>query len=341
MSEGMFNINKKYAENALDKRSMFARDFTLLLMYFALHGQEIPDELKSAQEAIGTASFKDLTLRLPKYLAQKDIKESGAYLLAALAELHFSFFHLFNSMTSIVQAFYRLAGFLLTLVGNLILFPVNMAYGALDWLGLQGALTYFKHSRHEKFTERLNRASFVSLAISFITLPVRLAFGLVEALQEPLHLYDFWVKGAVDAYHERQNHEISRPVYAAKLFLHAFKVVCTLGAVLSIVGITAIPFISKGFDYLGKIAYAFIGTKELIPYHRYIFDMPLKGLQQTLVGVESGIKQVTGIHYSHMSQHTNAHDAIKLGFESSLTKGAALLPMEKGYRPVDIRPTRS
>lgn len=327
-------INGVYARKALENRSMFRRDFTVLLMYFASRSsQRIDGDLTSAYQAVGKARFTDLFFKLPAYYAKKELKGTTHKLSRAFRNTDWS------SLLSLTYFAYRLVCVPLTAIAALLMFPVNMAYGALDWLGLQGALAYFEHSTHKNAQNKLNRATYVSLAISIVTLPIRLAFGLIEALQEPLHLYDFWIKGAVDAYHERKNHETSKPVYAAKLFLHGFKVICTLGAVLSIVGITAIPFISKGFDYLGKVAYAFIGTKELIPYHKYIFDMPLKGLQHSLVGVETGFKELTGVHYSHMSQHTNAKDAIKLGFESALTKGAGLLPMERNYRPIDLKPS--
>lgn len=334
-----FNINKAYADNALEKRSMFQRDFTVLLMALAtLDPHQVPAELEEAHNAIGNASFSDLFWKLPKYFFNKTLKKSaGSFMKAAVGLLSFDLspMNLLEDIYLIVNFVYRLICLPMSLIGAMLLFPVNMAYGALDWLGLQGALAFFKHSKNENDAQKINRSTWLSFGISIITIPVRLAFGLIEAIQEPFHLYDFWVKGAVDAMQERENHEISKGVFAIKLFLHAFKVICTLGAILTIVGITAIPFISKGFDYLGKVAYGFLDVKNFIPKHKYIFDMPIKGLKHTLVQAETLAANVTGLHYSHASKHANTDIAVKLGFESALTKGAGLLPMKDGYTPGD------
>ena len=72
MSRNSFTINKAYAENALEKRSMFQRDFTVLLMYFAtLANNNVPEDLKAIHSVIGQAGFKDLIWKLPNTFSPK------------------------------------------------------------------------------------------------------------------------------------------------------------------------------------------------------------------------------------------------------------------------------
>jgi hypothetical protein len=165
----------------------------------------------------------------------------------------------------------------------------------------------------------------------FWTIPLRLPVGLLEAFQEPLHLKDFWWKGGADAYDDYKTGEISGRVFVAKMALHTFKVVCTLGAVMSIVGLTVGPVMR----FLSQTAHWLIHTKDLLP-NAHLLERPVNVLSDAIVGVEKGLCKITGVHYSYVSMRTNADKAIELGFESCLTKGAAMLPREDGHGPMDF-----
>jgi hypothetical protein len=319
-----FVINKDYAENALEKRSMFQRDYYILLMYFALTPKnQVPKELKAVRAAIRQARLSDLVIRLSVHTAMQTLKHSWD-----------NFINAWNDRTNQFMPFsimFRALCLPFSFLGTLIMLPVNAVYGALDWLSLRVSLAYIKSFPDQEPKLRIKRASYVALATSFLTIPLRLPLGLVEAFQEPLHLYDFWVKGGVEARRDYKNGEISAKVYAAKIALHTFKVVCTFGAVLNIVGLTVGPVLR----FLSQTAHWLIHTKNLLP-NAHLMEIPVNALSDTIVAVEKGLGAVTGVHYSYMSMRTNADKAIELGFESCLTKGAALLPREDGHGPMDF-----
>lgn len=319
-------VNLAYARNALEKRSMFQRDYYLLLMYCSLTPVPTngPDPLAEIRQALGNASLLDLVFTLSVKTAQKTLKHSWLNLKSA-----------WNDTQLRLRPFsviFRLICLPFSLLGTLIMLPVNALYGVLDWVSLKAALFY---SARSSSAEKLKWASYVALFTSILTVPLRLPIGLVEAFQEPFHLYDFWVKGAVEAREDYTAGEISGKVYAAKMALHAFKVICTFGAVLTIVGLTVGPVMR----FLGQTAHWLIHGKDLLP-NAHLIERPINALSEVFAGIEHGVAKTVGVHYSYVSARTNTDKAIELGFESCLTKGAAMLPRVDGLSPMDFRRNR-
>lgn len=343
MSSGsVFTPNKAYVDYALENRSMFLRHYYILLLYFSITPErEIPQELKEAHHLIGGASFIDLAFKYSWRTADKTLSGSVEHLKEAYFNVQQNLKVADSasdiSVVSLATLLYRILCVPCCLLGILIMLPVNVIYGALDWLSVQAAKTYFIHfDQHRDLKTRLDKASYIALGASFLTIAFRLSAGFVEALQEPFHLYDFWIKGWVDAGDAYRNKEISFTVLVAKRFLHCFKAFCTLGAILSIVGITAIPVISKIFDFFAKVPHYLISVKNVMPFSDQVLDAPTKLLQSSVMSIEDGIAHITGIHNNHVSQLTNTNESIDLGYESTITKFANLLSYLMGFRPADI-----
>lgn len=338
-----FVPNKAYADYALENRSMFLRHYYILLLYFSLApAKEVPEELAEAQSHIGRASFVDLTFKLAWRTAVKTMRESVDHFKEALfifsknIELADSLRYI--SPVAVANLLFRALCVPCCLIGSFIMLPVNAIYGALDWLSLQAAKTYFTHFHQDKpLKDRLDNASYIAFSASMLTVAFRLSAGFVEALQEPLHLYDFWIKGWVDAGEAYKNKEISLTVLIAKRFLHCFKTFCTLGAVLSIAGIVAIPVLSKLFDVFAKVPHYLISIKNLMPFSEQVLDVPTNFLRNSIISIENGIGHITGIHNTNVSQLTNTNESIDLGYESSLTKFASILRQKLGFAPADIQ----
>lgn len=338
-----FQPNKAYADYALENRSMFLQHYYILLLYFSVTAaKDVPEHLAEAQNHIGKATFIDLTFKLAWRTAVKTMKGSLEHFKHALQafeknlELADSLYDL--SPVSIFTLLFRTLCVPCCMIGTFIMLPVNAIYGALDWLSLQAAKTYFtKFHEDRPLKERLEKASYIGFGASMLTVAFRLSAGFVEALQEPLHLYDFWIKGWVDAGEAYKNKEISATVLVAKRFLHCFKAFCTFGAVLSIVGITAIPILSKLFDLFAKVPHYLISIKNLMPFSEQVLDVPTDILRSCIISIEDGIGHVTGIHNNNVSQLTNTNESLDLGYESGLTKFSAILKQLCGFGPSDLQ----
>lgn len=338
-----FKPNKAYADYALENRSMFLRHYYILLLYFSITpAKDVPEELAEAQSHIGKASFIDLTFKLAWRTAVKTVKGSIQHFKEAFAvfakNIELADSVLDVSPVAVATLLFRTLCVPCCMLGTFIMLPVNAIYGALDWLSLQAAKTYFTHFHQGKpLKDRLDTASYIAFSASMLTVAFRLSAGFVEALQEPLHLYDFWIKGWVDAGEAYKNKEISATVMVAKRFLHCFKAFCTLGAVLSIVGITAIPVLSKLFDLFAKVPHYLIAIKNLMPFSEPVLDVPTNILRDSIISIENGIGHITDIHNTNVSQLTNTNESIDLGYESGLTKFAAILKQLVGFGPSDLQ----
>lgn len=335
-----FENNPAYAVKAFENRSMFNRDYYMLLLYVG-HCVNVDPQIRYIKDAVGEATLLDLTWRLPAYFFKKTIAQAvdKAYKAfkacnprvvdpgAKTACMHY------KNILNIPKFLWRAICVPFTVIGAIILHPANMIYGLLDTFSLWVAQKAYEYSRG-KYLKRDDRqhytlASKVALSVSLLTMLLRLPAGLVEAIQEPFHLYDFWIKGWGDAWHDYKIGLHSGPVCAIKLLLHVFKVVCTLGAILSIVGITMIPFISQAFHKLGKTAEYLNVIKDKVPGRKYFLEAPINALKDTIVGVEKGVENVFGFNNSYFSEKTNAAHAIELGFEAGLSKPAEMLPRNR------------
>lgn len=339
-----FEENPESAIKAFQNRSMFNRDYYMLLLYMGDH-KTVDSELQGIKDIVGRVSTRDLAWRMPRYFFKNALTTSLNKLIQAFKAWNpfvvmpgkkLPSFHRKNLLKTPIL-FWRMLCISFGTVGGLIMYPVNTIYGLLDSLCLKVARVYDAYSRkkHPKRTEQehLNASSKVALRSALLTFYLRLPAGLVEAIQEPFHLIDFWVKGWVDAKRDYKNGVISRRVRNIKLTLHAFKVTCTFGAILSIVGITMIPFISQGFNQLAKTAESLNIIKNKLPFKEYYLEAPINALKNVIIYIEKGIENIFGFNNSYLSEKTNAEHAIELGFEAGLTKPAELLPKKRTFTP--------